>query len=168
MIRYALRCIVEHEFEAWFSSSDGFDEQRAKGLVECPMCGSKAVSKAIMAPMVRTTKGKDAPQNQAPKSLAEAQQAVAEALHRLRRHVETTHDYVGSGFASEARDIHEGLAPDRPIYGEATPDEVRRLVEDGVPVAAVPVFSPASADEAGPVAPPALPVPSPVIDKKLN
>ena len=161
MIRYALKCIVEHEFEAWFSSSSGFDEQVAKGQVECPMCGSKAVTKAIMAPMVRTTKGKDAPA-----SLAEAQQAVAEALHLLRRHVETTHDYVGSGFASEARDIHEGMAPDRPIYGEATPDEVRGLVEDGVPVAAVPVFSPPTADTESKV--PVLPAPAPVTDKKLN
>jgi hypothetical protein len=162
MIRYALKCIVEHEFDAWFSSSDGFDEQVAKGLVECPMCGSKAVTKAIMAPMVRTTKGREAPQ-----SLAEAQKAVAEAMHRLRRHVETTHDYVGSGFASEARDIHEGMAPDRPIYGEATPDEVRGLVEDGVPVAAVPVFSPLSATDAEAKVPPVTPVVQ-QLDKKLN
>lgn len=160
MIRYALKCIVEHEFEAWFSSSDGFDEQVAKGLVECPMCGSKAVSKAIMAPMVRTTKGKDAPQ-----SLAEAQQAVAEALHRLRRHVETTHDYVGKAFASEARDMHEGLTPERPIYGEATPEEVKGLVEDGVPMAAVPVFTPPTEGDVK------VPLPlnaTPQIDKKLN
>ncbi len=160
MIRYALKCIVEHEFDAWFSSSDGFDEQVAKGLVECPMCGSQAVTKAIMAPMVRTTKGREAPQ-----SLAEAQQAVAEALHRLRRHVESTHDYVGKEFASEARDMHEGLTPERPIYGEATPDEVKGLVEDGVPVAAVPVFSPAKEGEAK------VPLPQPaaaLIDKKLN
>ncbi|ESQ93658.1 DUF1178 family protein [Asticcacaulis benevestitus] len=160
MIRYALKCIVEHEFEAWFSSSNGFDEQVAQGLVECPMCGSKAVTKAIMAPMVRTTKGKDAPG-----SLAEAQQAVAEALHRLRRHVETTHDYVGDGFADEARDIHQGMAPDRPIYGEATPDEVRGLVEDGVPVAALPVFKP-KVEEAK--VQPVVPVIPPAIDKKLN
>lgn len=159
MIRYALRCIVAHEFEAWFSSSDGFDDQLARGLVECPMCGSKAVSKAIMAPSVRTTKGADA-------GLAEAQRAVAEAMHRLKQHVEVTHDYVGDTFANEARDIHEGLAPDRPIYGQATPDEVRGLVEDGVPVAALPVFKPAS--EAEPKTPPALPVAPPVVDKKLN
>ena len=163
MIRYALKCIVEHEFEAWFSSSSGFDEQVAKGLVECPMCGSKAVTKAIMSPMVRTTKGADSQ----PRSLAEAQKAVAEAMHRLRRHVESTHDYVGSGFATEARDIHEGMAPDRPIYGEATPDEVRGLVEDGVPVAAVPVFSPPSSIDAETKVP-VLPAPAPVIDKKLN
>lgn len=160
MIRYALKCIVEHEFEAWFSSSSGFDEQVAQGFVECPMCGSKAVTKAIMAPMVRTTKGKDAPQ-----SLAEAQQAVAEALHRLRRHVETTHDYVGDGFADEARDIHQGMAPDRPIYGEATPDEVRGLVEDGVPVAALPVFKPETEEAKAPTV---VPLSPPAIDKKLN
>lgn len=159
MIRYALKCIVEHEFEAWFSSSDGFDEQVAKGLVECPMCGSKTVSKAIMAPMVRTTKGK------APQSLAEAQQAVAETLHRLRRHVESTHDYVGKAFASEARDMHEGLTPERPIYGEATPEQVRGLVEDGVPVAAVPVFTPVTETETK--VPPVTPAPQ-QIDKKLN
>ncbi|MGN6364738.1 DUF1178 family protein [Asticcacaulis taihuensis] len=160
MIRYALKCIVEHEFDAWFSSSDGFDEQVSRGLVECPMCGSKAVTKAIMAPMVRTTKGKEAPQ-----TLTEAQQAVAEALHRLRRHVEATHDYVGKEFASEAREMHEGLTPERPIYGEATPEEVKGLVEDGVPVAAVPVFSPATDGEAK--IPPVMPAAS-IIDKKLN
>lgn len=158
MIRYALRCEVEHEFEAWFSSSSGFDEQVQKGLVECPMCGSKAVSKAIMAPMVRTHKGVD--------KAADAQKAVAEAMHRLKQHVEATHDYVGGQFASEARDIHEGLAPDRPIYGEATPEEVKSLVEDGVPVAALPVFSSAKSETAE-VTP--VPVPAPaLIDKKLN
>ncbi len=156
MIRYALKCDIDHEFEAWFSSSSGFDEQVTKGQVECPMCGSKAITKAIMSPMVRTNKGAD--------SSTDAQR-LAETLYRLRKHVETTHDYVGDSFATEARDIHEGLAPDRPIYGEATPDEVKSLVEDGVPVAALPVFKPAKADTK------ALPVPKPLaaaVDKKLN
>ncbi|ESQ92963.1 hypothetical protein ABAC460_01560 [Asticcacaulis sp. AC460] len=141
MIRYALRCEVDHEFEAWFASSDGYDEQVRQGLVQCPMCGTQNVTKAIMAPQVRTSKGADA-------GLAEAQKAVAEAMHRLRQHVESTHDYVGSSFASEARDIHEGLAPDRPIYGEATPQEVKSLVEEGVHVAPLPVFSPKTDDGA--------------------
>ena len=146
MIRYALRCPVEHEFEAWFSSSGGFDEQVAQGLVECPMCGSRAITKAIMAPRVHTSKGAD--------SLAEAQKALAEAMHRVRRHVETTHDYVGPSFASEARDMHDGVTPERPIYGEATKDEVKALVEDGVPVAPLPVFNLPAADGATPAMPP--------------
>ncbi|MGA9659230.1 MAG: DUF1178 family protein [Asticcacaulis sp.] len=143
MIRYALKCDVGHEFEAWFSSSGGFDEQVSRGLVECPMCGTQAVSKAIMAPMVRSSKKAASAMD----AVAEGRKAVAEALYRLRQHVESTHDYVGNDFASEARDIHQGMAPDRPIYGEATPEEVRGLVEGGVPVAAIPVFTPQVAPE---------------------
>ena len=159
MIRYALKCDVDHDFEAWFSSSSGFDDQVAKGLVECPMCGSKRGGNAIMAPMVRTSKGAD--------SMVEAQKAVAEAMYRMRQHVEKTHDYVGGSFAAEARDIHAGMAPDRPIYGEATPQEVRSLVEDGVPVAALPVFTPKTDDAAVQALPPAS-VDAPLVDKKLN
>ena len=145
MIRYALKCDVGHAFDAWFESSDGYDAQAARGLVECPMCGSANVGKAIMAPMVRTSRQKESAEDSARRS-------VAEALHKLRRHVESTHDYVGGDFAHEARDIHNGLAPDRPIYGEATPDEVKSLVEDGVPVAPLPVFSPGGAKAPPPVA----------------
>jgi hypothetical protein len=129
VIKYALKCEVDHDFEAWFPSSDGFDEQVRQGLVLCPMCGSSKVGKAIMAPMVRTSKEIPSPQ-----------QVMAEMLHKVRQHVEATHDYVGSGFAAEARDMHQGLVPERPIYGEATPDEVKALVDDGVPVAALPVI----------------------------
>ncbi len=145
MIKYALKCEVGHDFEAWFPSSDGFDEQSRQGLVECPMCGSRQVAKAIMAPMVRTSKGRD--------ETNEAQRRLAELAFKVRKHVEATHDYVGDAFAKEARDIHEGLTPERPIYGEATPAEVKSLVEDGVPVAAIPVMAPKAAK---------------VEDKKLN
>ncbi len=160
MIRYALKCEVDHGFEAWFDSSDSFDQQAAKGLVECPMCGSTRVAKAIMAPMVRTSKAAD-------NSLAEAQRNVAEAMHKLRRHVEQTHDYVGDSFATEARDIHEGLAPDRPIYGEASPAEVKSLVEDGVPVAPLPVFSQQPAN-GPPAAKAPVPKPAAPLSKRLN
>ena len=142
MIKYALKCEVDHDFEAWFPSSDGFDEQSRQGLVECPMCGSRHVAKAIMAPMVRKSKGQD---GKGREDGGEAQRRLAELVFRVRRHVETTHDYVGDAFAREARDIHEGLTPDRPIYGEATPAEIKSLVEDGVPVAAIPVMSPKKA-----------------------
>jgi len=131
MIRYALKCEHEHEFEAWFSNSAAFDEQKAKGFVECPHCGSLKVEKAIMAPMVRTSEAVETRQ-------ADAQKAMAEALQRVRRHVEQNFDYVGDSFAREARDMHEGLSPERPIYGEASREEVRELIEEGVPVAPLP------------------------------
>ncbi len=133
MIRYALVCEHEHQFEGWFAASSDFDDQRERGLVECPVCASKAVRKAIMAPAVAGTKkkGEVAP-------AAQTQAVVMEAMNRIREHVEANFDDVGDSFAKEARAIHEGKAEERGIYGQATPHEVKALVEDGVPVAPLP------------------------------
>jgi hypothetical protein len=133
MIRYALACEHDHEFEGWFAASGDFDDQQARGLVECPVCGSKAVRKAIMAPAVAGTKRRG--QDPAP---ADSRAMMMEAMGRIRQHVEENFDDVGDAFASEARAIHEGRSEDRGIYGQATPTEVRKLVEDGVPVAPMP------------------------------
>jgi hypothetical protein len=134
MIRYALRCDREHEFEGWFGASADFDDQQARGLIECPVCGSKAVGKAIMAPAVAGTKRRGEDQRPAENSQA----MMMEAMGRIRRHVEENFDDVGDAFATEARAIHEGRSEDRGIYGQASPTEVRKLVEDGVPVAPLP------------------------------
>jgi hypothetical protein len=133
MIRYALTCDHDHDFEGWFGSSADYDDQQARGLVECPVCASKAVKKQIMAPAVAGTKrtARDA----APGTM---QAMMMEAAGRIRRHVEENFDDVGDSFANEARAIHEGRAEDRGIYGQASPAEVRELVKDGVPVAAMP------------------------------
>ena len=133
MIRYALLCEHEHAFEGWFSASGDFDDQQARGLIECPVCASKAVRKAIMAPAIAGTKKRKG--NLAP---VPDQAVMMEAMGRLRRHVEENFDDVGDAFATEARAIHEGRSEDRGIYGQATPREVRELVEDGVPVAQMP------------------------------
>jgi hypothetical protein len=133
MIKYALVCDLEHGFEGWFGSSSDYDNQHAKGLLECPVCGSKAVRKQIMAPAlagVRRTAQDEA--------AGPAQAMMMEAMGKLRRHVEETFDDVGDAFATEARAIHEGRAEQRGIYGQATSKEVRDLVEDGVPVAPMP------------------------------
>ncbi len=133
MIRYALTCDREHEFEGWFAASADFDDQQARGLVDCPVCASKGVRKAIMAPAVAGTKRRS--QDQSP---AQNHQMMMEAMGRVRRHVEENFDDVGDAFASEARAIHEGRSEDRGIYGQATSQEVRDLVEDGVPIAPLP------------------------------
>ena len=133
MIRYALLCDRDHEFEGWFGASADFDDQQARGLIECPVCASKAVRKAIMAPAVAGAKRRT--QNQSP---AENQAMMMEAMSRIRRHVEENFDDVGDTFAVEARAIHEGRSEDRGIYGQATSTEVRELVEDGIPVAPMP------------------------------
>ena len=133
MIRYALICEHEHGFEGWFGSSGDFDDQQTRGLLECPVCASKAVRKQIMAPALAGTKR--TVQDEAPSS---PRGMMMEAMGRLRRHVEENFDDVGDAFAREARAIHEGQAEERGIYGQATPQEVRELVADGVPVAPLP------------------------------
>lgn len=134
MIRYALKCDQTHGFEAWFGSSSDYDDQAARGLVECPFCGSRAVEKAVMAPSVSGTK-KSGP---APDVASKVQSMMMQAAREVRAHVEANFDYVGDSFAREARDIHEGKSEKREIYGEATPAEVKKLKEDGVPVSALP------------------------------
>jgi hypothetical protein len=136
VIRYALACGAGHDFEGWFGSSGDFDDQSARGLVSCPMCGSAEVRKQIMAPAVVTTKGREA---SAP---GPSREMMMEMASRVRRHVEDNFDYVGDTFAREARAIHEGRSEERGIYGEATPEETRALVEDGVPVAPLPQVPP--------------------------
>lgn len=131
MIRYALRCGAGHGFESWFQSSAAYDGLLRAGQLACPVCGSVTVEKALMAPSVKA----EAP---GARPLATPADPREQALAALRRHVEENSDYVGMGFASEARAIHAGDAPERAIYGEARPEEARALIEDGIPVAPLP------------------------------
>jgi hypothetical protein len=133
MIRYALRCELDHGFEAWFGDSAAYDDQVARDLVECPVCGSRAVSKQIMAPAVAGTR-----KTAVTADPAKLRTLMMQAAREVRSHVEANFDYVGDAFAREARDIHEGRSEKREIYGEATPAEVKKLKDDGVPCAPLP------------------------------
>ena len=133
MIRYALTCEHDHGFEAWFGSSADYDDQNARGLVECPVCASAVVRKQIMAPAVAG--GREGP---SPEAAAQMRTMMMEAAGKVREHVEKNFEHVGDRFAREARDIHEGVAPERGIYGEASPREVKDLAADGIKVAPLP------------------------------
>jgi hypothetical protein len=135
MIRYALICERDHEFDGWFSSSDGYEVQAAAGEVACPQCRSTRVSKALMAPNVAKGAAKGSESTPA-NEMAERMSMVMLAL---KQHVEENCDYVGDTFAEEARRIHYGETDHRDIYGEATLDEARELIEEGVTVAPLPV-----------------------------
>jgi hypothetical protein len=137
MIKYALACDAGHPFEGWFGSSADYDDQSARGLLSCPVCGAATVRKQIMAPAVAGTKRRGSP-DPAPAM----RQMMMEAMSAVRTHVEDNFDYVGDSFAKEARAIHEGRSEERGIYGEATPKEVTALAEDGVKVAALPPAPP--------------------------
>ena len=129
MIQFALRCDDDHRFDSWFKSSEAFDKLHKAGLVSCIICGSTKVEKALMAPKVRDSKS-DRPA--APPDIRE------QALAALKKQVEQNSEYVGMNFAREARDINDGLAPERSIYGEARPEDAKKLIEDGVPVTPLP------------------------------
>ena len=131
MICYALKCAHGHSFDSWFQSAEAFDKLAAAGLVTCSVCQSGDVSKAIMAPRVSSARAQDKPLS-APASPAE------QALVELRQKVEAEADYVGTNFAIQAREMHEGTTPERSIYGETNADEARKLLEDGVPVIPLP------------------------------
>ncbi|MGI3163248.1 DUF1178 family protein [Pseudooceanicola sp. 200-1SW] len=152
MINFDLKCDQGHGFNSWFQSSAAFDSLLSAGHVACPVCGSTAVEKALMAPRVRPSRSAAAapppesapevPRAEAPaRPLSTPGSEAEEALRALRRRVEENATYVGGNFAKEARAIHEGEKPDRPIYGEAKPEEARALIEEGVPVLPLP-FAP--------------------------
>ncbi|MFZ9950164.1 MAG: DUF1178 family protein [Gemmobacter sp.] len=146
MIRYDLRCRQGHEFDSWFSSSSGFESLRAAGHLSCPICGGTEIDKALMAPALGRAAGaadaaaEVAPPHEAPTpeagAITPAQRAAL--IAELRARIEASSDYVGLSFATEARRMHEGDIPGRPIHGEAHPDEARQLIEDGIPVAPLP------------------------------
>lgn len=154
MIHYNLRCDDGHEFDGWFNSSAGFEAQAKRGLLECPHCGSAKVDRALMTPSV-PRKGRITadPAPVAPAAPAPAVPAAAPTqavtperlpdhvramLQKLRAEVEANCDYVGDGFAEEARRIASGEAATRGIYGETTPEEAEALAEDGIDIARIP------------------------------
>lgn len=136
MIRYNLKCARAHEFEAWFRSSAAYDEQRKAGQVGCAVCGASEVEKAVMAPALMTPAVSPAPSPEP--SLSKPATPAEAALAALRRKIETTSDYVGREFATEARRIHDSEGARRAIWGEASLEDARALKDDGIPVAPIP------------------------------
>lgn len=164
MIRFTLRCSKNHTFEAWFPSNAGYEDQKARGLLSCAVCGDPSVEKAPMAPRIMrsemATPARSAtvtidndtgavadsdtgavaaastpPARTTDRPSPEALRRSIEALHRV---IEARFENVGKDFAREARDIHDGVKNAREIYGQATLEEVKDLAEDGIPVMPIP------------------------------
>lgn len=143
MIRFSLRCDQAHRFDSWFGSGADYDRLRGSGLVACVVCGSTAVDKDLMAPAIGGSGADTGPETAAPSGdtapdLSRPASPAEQALRELRSRIEAASEDVGRRFATEARRIHEGSAPERPIIGEAKPAEARALIEDGIPVAPLP------------------------------
>ena len=155
MIKYALVCDNGHEFESWFADSAAYDKQRKRKLVACPLCDSAKVDKAIMAPRITAKKGKRAMPVEAPAAapseapagppapvamISPQEMEFRSKLKELRDHLVKNAENVGGKFPEEARKMHYGEIEHRPIYGEASSDEARALIEEGVEVTPLPVL----------------------------
>lgn len=147
MIRYDLRCDKGHGFESWFQSSSAYDSQTRRALVSCPACGSVEVEKAIMAPRIgrkgkATAAAERAPvaEPATPLMMAPQEAELRAKLKELRDHVTRNADNVGEKFPAEARKMHYGDIEHRPIFGEASPDEARALIDEGIDVMPLPVL----------------------------
>ncbi len=145
MIKYALACENDHEFESWFPSSDAYEAQAKRGFVSCPICNSIKVEKQIMAPRVARTDKAPEPSPAAPLAqpmaiLSEKEMQIRAMLKAVREHVMQNAENVGEGFAEEARKMHYGEIEHRSIYGEATPVEARELLEEGIEVHPLPLI----------------------------
>jgi len=157
VIHYALQCPNNHRFDGWFNSSAGFETQAATGLVACPSCGETRVTRALMSPALAKEVRPAAPPSRETGSAVTKANELAQppsqpvalpegrmpdemraALQRMRREIETKFDYVGPGFATEARRIQAGQTPPRAIYGEATSVERDSLAEEGIAFASLP------------------------------
>ncbi|HEY1980821.1 MAG TPA: DUF1178 family protein [Xanthobacteraceae bacterium] len=168
MIRYALRCDRNHDFDSWFQNSAAYDKQAKRSLVTCPVCGSAKVEKAIMAPrlaqksdslldhadMTGPASSTPAP-SPAPLAPASApaippkgpvammsppERELRQKLKELRDHIVKNASYVGTRFPEEARKIHYGETEHRSIYGEASPDEAKELHEEGIEFHPIPIL----------------------------
>lgn len=151
MIRYTLRCERGHQFESWFQSSAAYESQERRHLIDCPACGSDKIERAIMAPQIVSKKGRERAQS-APAAPVEAtptestslmmaqERELRSKLKELRDHIVKNADNVGDRFPNEARKMHYGDIEHRPIYGEASPEEARALIDEGVEVSPLPTL----------------------------
>ncbi|WOH81512.1 DUF1178 family protein [Bradyrhizobium sp. BEA-2-5] len=151
MIRYALRCDRDHAFESWFQSSSAYELQERRHLIDCPSCGSSKIERAIMAPQIVSKKGRE-PAQPAPAAPVEAtgneltsllmaqERELRTKLKELRDHIVKNADNVGERFPNEARAMHYGDKEHRPIYGEASPEEAKSLIDEGIEVSPLPTL----------------------------
>jgi hypothetical protein len=169
MIRYNLVCAKGHEFESWFAGSAAYDKQARRGLVECPVCGSARVEKALMTPrLARTRKSTPAepavpdtavpaahgpaahgPASHGPAApgppasvavISPQEQELRTKLREFREHLIKNAENVGQQFPEEARKMHYGEKEHRSIYGTASPDDAKALHEEGIEFAPLPVL----------------------------
>lgn len=144
---FGLHCPLDHVFEGWFASEEDFRSQLDRGLVECPMCGSKELRKGLSAPRLNlgAQPAAAAPAPVPDETDRRKLHALQAAWLEVSRKIAAKTEDVGERFAEEALRMHKGEEPERPIRGQATPQQAMELLEEGVPV--MPLALPKSSKE---------------------
>ena len=163
VIVYNLACDQLHPFEGWFASPADFENQRDRGLVECPLCGSNKIERKLHAPRINIGAQQSAAhaarecQPAAPASLSEDTVAptvgatastsvvgdinlskLHEAMASFAQNVRDSTEYVGEKFADEARAMHYGEKPHKGIRGRADAETAQELREEGITFQSLP------------------------------
>lgn len=160
MIIFKLTCASGHDFEGWFGDSQDYDQQKAKGLLSCPMCSSNDVHKVLAAAPFLKSKDAKASDNvvgrqNRPVALGPQPKAAAAPAKQLQKnidpimlikalnqHIKNNFEDVGKRFFDEAMKVHRGESDARNLYGEVTPEQREKLDEEEVNYMVVPKLAP--------------------------
>ncbi len=142
MIVFDLKCGADHVFEAWFASSSAFEDQKARGLLLCPVCGDTGIDKAVMAPNIAAKGNRRqalvpqaaTPVMAPPSPEAAAVMEVIKKLAAVQAEAIKTSTWVGKDFERQARAMDAGEADQAQIHGQATPEQARAMMDDGIGV----------------------------------
>ncbi len=132
MIKYNLKCNLNHEFESWFSDSREYEKLRKKNLLECIYCSSKKIKKSIMAPMVSID------QTEKMQKLSNNLKNEKEQLLLIRNYIEKNYEFVGRDFSKKVREIYYDKKSNKTIYGTTTAKEREDLAEEGIDLLSIP------------------------------
>jgi len=133
MIVFNLICSTcEYEFEGWFDNSSAFESQKKKKLINCPNCESSKIKKTLVAPNVGKKTNSKKTMNK---------KTIASNINKIKKIVEDNFDYVGDQFTEEAKKIKYGETEDRPIYGEATIEQTKELIDEDISITPLPFQS---------------------------
>ena len=131
MIVFNLACnLCSSEFEGWFDNDSEFIKQSKKKLINCPSCNSSSIKKTLTAPNVQKKSNS--------KKEEKIKKTMATNLKKYKKIIEENFDYVGEKFTEEAKKMKYGEKDERPIYGEATIEQTKELVEEDINVVPLP------------------------------
>ena len=135
MIKYKLSCkSCEISFDSWFASSNEYEKNKKKNLLNCHVCNSQKVEKSLMAPKLINKPISKNFDNQNLKL-----KKISNKIKEYQKFIKNNFDYVGNNFAYEARSIHyNNKKKDKGIFGTVSDEEIKELKDEGIDTEIIP------------------------------